>query len=478
MNAKKTLSRLLKIFFIGGLPAILLFGVIIIALVPVIWVGNLLTGRTEAQVHEPTLDELTTQWQVEHRVSFNQSELITCTMVGENELNIQGCLDLISEDGTYGEDDLDWEYVQTYEYYKQGIVEWQGKAPDNAFDYIWLPTLYVVDHYKEVQTPILDVPVTDPNYGMMETTWEYDYTSDTIYRDSCSDNAPYTQCRVIREGYDVYPYRKPSNVGQATYPYGFSIYDPNTGSMQFSPSLQYSNTFAVSISTGKVESINGSTVILVYHNGDFTFYAEYSDLMTINVEVDQEIEIGSTVGSSELFSVSTYILNDSGQRLYFNPYMLLNQNQISYGSYNEVYDGEIVGIDGFEWQMPFSAYSVTQEFGGMNINGATHNGIDLVPADGQVAEGHPIFCGVEGVVVSNEYNSTSGNLIAIKDNKTGIIIRYCHMIEPSLLSYGTPVSRGQVIGYVGMTGVATGYHVHISFVVNGQWVNPRQFVDF
>ena len=34
MNAKKTLNHLLKIFFIGGLPTILLFGVIIIALVP------------------------------------------------------------------------------------------------------------------------------------------------------------------------------------------------------------------------------------------------------------------------------------------------------------------------------------------------------------------------------------------------------------------------------------------------------------
>ncbi|MEE8573667.1 MAG: M23 family metallopeptidase, partial [Gemmatimonadota bacterium] len=43
---------------------------------------------------------------------------------------------------------------------------------------------------------------------------------------------------------------------------------------------------------------------------------------------------------------------------------------------------------------------------------------------------------------------------------------------------GVRVDQGQVIGYVGMTGTATGPHLHYEFIQNGRHVDPRQAARF
>jgi murein DD-endopeptidase MepM/ murein hydrolase activator NlpD len=89
--------------------------------------------------------------------------------------------------------------------------------------------------------------------------------------------------------------------------------------------------------------------------------------------------------------------------------------------------------------------------------------------------GTPVLAAGAGVVVRSEWSGGYGNLIEIRHPK-GIVTRYGHLqafangIEP-----GVQVTQGDVIGYVGETGLATGPHLHYEFRVNGVARDPRGF---
>lgn len=66
-----------------------------------------------------------------------------------------------------------------------------------------------------------------------------------------------------------------------------------------------------------------------------------------------------------------------------------------------------------------------------------------------------------------------GNMVII-DHGNGYTTRYGHMSHfASGQHLGSHVDQGEVIGYVGMTGLATGPHVHYEFRVNGVPKNPE-----
>jgi murein DD-endopeptidase MepM/ murein hydrolase activator NlpD len=88
--------------------------------------------------------------------------------------------------------------------------------------------------------------------------------------------------------------------------------------------------------------------------------------------------------------------------------------------------------------------------------------------------GTPIRSIGDGVVVEAGYRGGNGNFVKVKHNKnhaTG----YLHMsrIAKGIRS-GVRVSQGQVIGYVGSTGLATGPHLCFRFWENGVQVNPAR----
>jgi murein DD-endopeptidase MepM/ murein hydrolase activator NlpD len=98
-----------------------------------------------------------------------------------------------------------------------------------------------------------------------------------------------------------------------------------------------------------------------------------------------------------------------------------------------------------------------------------HAGIDIAAATGTTiaaaADGRVIVAGTQG---------DCGKMVAI-DHHGGLSTIYCHMSQ-IFVGVGQDVQRGQAIGAVGMTGDATGPHVHFQVMQDGHPVDPMSFL--
>lgn len=97
-----------------------------------------------------------------------------------------------------------------------------------------------------------------------------------------------------------------------------------------------------------------------------------------------------------------------------------------------------------------------------------HTSIDI-PAP----YGTEIYAANAGTVVEAAYHRADGNYILI-DHGGGMATFYSHLSQFAV-SVGETVERGQVIGSVGMTGWATGYHLNFSVYENSKAVNPMHY---
>jgi murein DD-endopeptidase MepM/ murein hydrolase activator NlpD len=98
-----------------------------------------------------------------------------------------------------------------------------------------------------------------------------------------------------------------------------------------------------------------------------------------------------------------------------------------------------------------------------------HAGIDIAAATGTTiaaaADGRVIVAGTQG---------DCGKMVAL-DHHGGLSTIYCHMSQ-IFVGVGQDVQRGQAIGAVGMTGDATGPHVHFQVMQDGHPVDPMSFL--
>jgi murein DD-endopeptidase MepM/ murein hydrolase activator NlpD len=102
--------------------------------------------------------------------------------------------------------------------------------------------------------------------------------------------------------------------------------------------------------------------------------------------------------------------------------------------------------------------------------GREHTGIDLANAGGGY-----VFAAGGGRVYDLGLRGGYGNVVEI-DHGAGVHTIYAHLadINPSL-SRGAPVASGQAIGFMGMTGNATGVHLHYEIIVDGLKVDPLHY---
>ncbi|MDD4320427.1 MAG: M23 family metallopeptidase [Acidaminococcaceae bacterium] len=115
----------------------------------------------------------------------------------------------------------------------------------------------------------------------------------------------------------------------------------------------------------------------------------------------------------------------------------------------------------------FYGYRV-DPFGGKS--GDFHPGIDIA-----AAYGTPIVAASAGKVEMAQWNGGYGRYVKL-DNGNGYETAYGHM-SAIAVSVGQEVRRGEVIGFVGSSGVSTGPHVHFEILEDGKTVNPLQFLQ-
>lgn len=88
--------------------------------------------------------------------------------------------------------------------------------------------------------------------------------------------------------------------------------------------------------------------------------------------------------------------------------------------------------------------------------------------------GRAIYAVADGKVLKATYSSVNGNYLLI-DHGSGVVTYYGHCSSLAVAS-GASVKQGQIIGYVGSTGVASGPHLHFELRVNGTQVYPENYL--
>lgn len=146
----------------------------------------------------------------------------------------------------------------------------------------------------------------------------------------------------------------------------------------------------------------------------------------------------------------------------------------SFGEY-AWFDGKGNSIKKSLLRTPVDAVHITSGFGMRThpIMGYTkmHRGVDF-----GASSGTPIMAAGDGVVTFKGWKNGYGNFVTIKHNDK-YETAYGHCSRFANISVGSRVKQGQVIAYVGMTGMATGPHLHYEVHEAGNQVNPvsKQF---
>ncbi|MFZ1806896.1 MAG: M23 family metallopeptidase [Cyclobacteriaceae bacterium] len=97
-----------------------------------------------------------------------------------------------------------------------------------------------------------------------------------------------------------------------------------------------------------------------------------------------------------------------------------------------------------------------------------HRGLDFT-----APKGSPIYATGDGVIEEAHFSTSFGNVVYI-DHGFSFETRYAHMTE-YIVKKGEHVKRGQIIGYVGNSGLSVATHLHYEVLFKGEQINPINF---
>ena len=178
----------------------------------------------------------------------------------------------------------------------------------------------------------------------------------------------------------------------------------------------------------------------------------------------------------EKFEDDNNKVRDTGKIIYASMYVNgeeINLYNFKYNNEEEYYDIKGKSITKSLMKTPINGARLSSSFGmrkhpilGYN---KMHRGTDFAAPSGT-----PIMASGSGTVTRARWCGGGGNCVKIKHNSTYETI-YAHMKAFAKgIKEGRKVRQGQVIGYVGSTGLSTGPHLHYEVIVNGKKVNSQK----
>lgn len=127
-------------------------------------------------------------------------------------------------------------------------------------------------------------------------------------------------------------------------------------------------------------------------------------------------------------------------------------------------------INGIKLAVTPTEGRITSRYGvSSRIRKSTHTGLDIAAVTGT-----DIKVVADGTVISANYNGSYGNLVKV-DHGNGVETWYAHTSK-MLVKAGDAVKAGDVIAKVGSTGNSTGPHLHLEIRINGEHVDPQDYL--
>jgi murein DD-endopeptidase MepM/ murein hydrolase activator NlpD len=125
----------------------------------------------------------------------------------------------------------------------------------------------------------------------------------------------------------------------------------------------------------------------------------------------------------------------------------------------------------FLLRKPIGEGELTSTFG-MRFHPILHFSRMHTGVDWAAPIGTPIYAAGNGVVIKAQWDSGYGRRVEVQ-HANGYVTTYNHMSGFGRgISEGTHVTQGQVVGYLGQTGLSTGPHLHYEIIINGNFVDP------
>ena len=179
---------------------------------------------------------------------------------------------------------------------------------------------------------------------------------------------------------------------------------------------------------------------------------------------EREIRSSGTMRTGHVLAAELINQNRSYTAVWFDP------NGDGEGTYYDLDGKSVKGaflLSPIELRHRISSRFTTSRFHPILKTWRAHRGVDYAAPTGT-----PVQATGNGVIVHRARESTYGNRIDIQ-HPNGWTTRYAHMNAFARgFSVGSRIKQGDIIGYVGMTGLATGPHLHYEMLLHGRHEDP------
>lgn len=184
---------------------------------------------------------------------------------------------------------------------------------------------------------------------------------------------------------------------------------------------------------------------------------------TIRIKYEEQLVNGVAKKATQL---KACILTNKGKRYYAIYYQMPGDEK------GDFYDENGNALKRSFLEKPLKYGRLSSKFNKNRLHPVLKVAKAHLGTDFAAPQGTPIIATADGVILEASFTKYNGNYVKVKHDKM-YATQYLHMSKFAKgLKRGTKVKQGQIIGYVGATGLATGPHVCYRFWKNGTQVDP------